>query len=97
MVKLKSCDACLYMKSSTVLFMFELEHCINHAYFELCKNTYVVNEKFKQFVTYLRQNCIVNRFDAANILRKIYDKNSNVECELIAFALNNIVHNALYD
>jgi len=85
------------MKSSTVLFMFELEHCINHIYFELCKNTYVVNEKFKQFVTYLRQNCIINRFDAANILRKIYDKNSKVECELIAYALNNIVHNALYD
>jgi len=42
------------MKSSTVLFMFELEHCINYAYFELCKNTYVVNEKFKQFITYLR-------------------------------------------
>jgi len=97
MIKLKSRNVCLYMKSSTVLFMFELEHCINHAYFELCKNTYVVNEKFKQFVTYLRQNCITNRFDAANILRKIYDKNSNVECELIAYASNNIVHNALYD
>jgi len=78
--------------------MFELEHCINvHAYFETCKNTYVINEKFKQFVTYLRQNCIANKFDAANILRKIYDKNSNIECELIAYALNNIVHNALYD
>jgi len=73
----------------------ELEHCINHAYFELCKNTYV-NGKLKQFVIYLRQNC-TNRFNAANILRKIYDKNSNVECELIAYALNNIVHNALHD
>jgi len=86
MVKLKSRNVCLYMKSSTILFMFELKHYINHAYFELCKNTYVVNEKFKQFVTYLCQNCIANRFDAANILRKIYDKNSNVECELIAYA-----------
>jgi len=76
--------------------MFELEHCINHAYFKLCKNTYVNNEKFKQFVTYLRQSCITNRFDAANILRKVYDKNSNVKCELIAYALN-IVHNALHD
>jgi len=46
MVKLKSRNVCLYMKSSTILFMFELEHYINHAYFELCKNTYVVNEKF---------------------------------------------------
>jgi len=53
--------------------------------------TTVVNEKFKQFVTYLRQNCITNRFDAANILRKIYDKNE--ECKLIAYAFNNIVHN----
>jgi len=97
MLKLKSCDVCLYMKSSTVFFMFDLEHCINHVYLELCKNIYVVNEKFKQFVTYLRQNCIVNRLDAANILRKTYDKNSNVECELIAYAINNIVHNALYD
>jgi len=84
-----------YMKSSTVLFMFELEHCINHAYFELCKSTYVVNEKFKQFVTYLHQNCITNRFDATNILCKIYDKNSNVKCKLIAY--NNIVHNSLPD
>jgi len=57
----------------------------------------VVKEKFKQFVTYLRQNCIINRLDAANILLKIYDKNSNAECELIAYALNNIVHNALHD
>jgi len=94
MVKLKCHNVCLYMKSSTVLFMFELEHCINHAHFELCKNIYVVNEKFKQFVTYLRQNCIVNRFDAINILRKIYDKNSTVECELIAYALDSIVYDA---
>jgi len=34
----------------------------------------VVNEKFEQFLTYLCQNCITNRFDAAYILRKIYDK-----------------------
>jgi len=97
MVKLKSRNGCLYMKSSTILFMFELEHCINHTYFELCKNTYAVNEKFKQFVTYLRQNYITDRFDAANILRKIYDKNSNMECELITYALNNFVYNALYN
>jgi len=71
MVKLKSRDACLYMKSSTILFMFELKHCINHTYFEICKNAYVVNEKFKQFVTYLRQNCITNRFDAANIWQNL--------------------------
>jgi len=66
-------------------------------YFELCKNTYVVNEKFKQFITYLRQNCIANRFDAANILRKIYDTESNIKCELIVYALDNIVDDALHE
>jgi len=33
----------------------------------------------------------------ANILRKIYDKNSHIECELIAYALNNIVYDALHE
>jgi len=96
-VKLKSRNVCLYVKPSTILFLFTLEHCIEHVYFGLCQNTYVVNEKFKHFVTYLRRNCIIDKCDAANILRKICDKNSNVECELIAYALDNIVHNALHD
>jgi len=65
-------------------------------YFGLCQKTHFTSKKFKQFVTYLHQNCIT-KCDAANILRKIYDKNSLVDCELIAYVLNNIVHNALYD
>ena len=68
------------------------------------QNTYVVNyvkhgmsEKFKYFVTYLRQNCINNKYDAINILRKIYDKNSYIECELIVYAIDNIIYNALHE
>ncbi|KYQ52380.1 hypothetical protein ALC60_08543, partial [Trachymyrmex zeteki] len=38
-VKLSLCDKCLYMKS-TMLFMFELEQCIEHVYFDLYQNTY---------------------------------------------------------
>jgi len=57
-VKLKSRDVCL--KSSTILFMFELEHCINYVYFGLCQSTHMVSEKFKHFVTYFRRNCITN-------------------------------------
>jgi len=34
---------------------------------------------------------------AANILRKIYDKKSLKNCKLLAYALINIVRNALYD
>jgi len=57
----------------------------------------MVSEKFKQFVTYLRRNCVTNKCDAANILRKIYDAKSNIECELIAYALDNIVDDALHE
>jgi len=55
-----------------------------------------VNEKFKYFVTFLPQNCIINQCDAANNLYKIYNKNSIIECELIAYALDNIVSAALH-
>jgi len=57
----------------------------------------MVSEKFKHFVSYLRRNCVTNKCDVANILRKIYDKNSHVECELIAYALDNIVYDALHE
>jgi len=57
----------------------------------------MVSEKFKHFVTYLRRNCIIDKCDAANILRKIYDTESNIECELIAHALDNIVYDAIYE
>jgi len=56
-----------------------------------------VSEKFKQFVTYLRRNCITNKCDAANILRKIYDTESNIECKLIAYASDNIVYDAFHE
>jgi len=86
----------MYMKQSTILFLFE--RCIEHAYFELRQNIYVVNEKFKHFTTFLRQNCITNNRDAANIfINKIYDKNSIVDCKLLVYALDNNVHEALYD
>jgi len=92
-VKLKSRDVCLYVKPSTVLFLFiELGHCIEHVYFRLCQSTHMVSEKYKHFVTYLRRNCVTNKCNAANILRKIYDTESNIECELIAYALDNIVY-----
>jgi len=48
-------------------------------------------KKFKQFVTYLCRNCVTNKCDTANILRKIYDTESNIECELITYASGNIV------
>jgi len=84
-VKLTLYDTCMYLKPSTILFLFTLEHCIEHVYFGLCQSTHMVSEKFKHFVTYLRQNYINNKRDAVNILRKIYDKNLLIECELMHY------------
>ena len=86
---------CLQLK--IIFFTFELEHCVEHIYFELCQHTHGVTEKFKYFVTFLRQNCITNQCDAANTLHKIYDKNFIVEYELITYALDNIVYAALHE
>jgi len=55
----------------------------------------MVSEKFKYFVSFLRQNWIINKCDAANTLHQIYDKNSIIECELLVYDLNYIVHVAL--
>ncbi|XP_077257893.1 uncharacterized protein LOC143895015 isoform X1 [Temnothorax americanus] len=96
-VKLTSCGTSLYIKPSTVLFLFELEHCVENVYFQLCQNVHGVSEKFKQFVTTLRQNCITDKCIAVTILRKIYDENSIIDCELLAYALDTIVYNALHD
>jgi len=42
-------------------------------------------------------NCINNNSDAIDILRRIYDKNSYIEFELIVYSVDNIVYNALHE
>ncbi|XP_071571277.1 uncharacterized protein [Temnothorax nylanderi] len=96
-VKLTLHNNCMYMKSSTVLFLFKLEHCVEHEYFKLYQNTNEVNVKFNQFVTILRRNCITDKCDAARILRDVFDKNLIIDCELLAYALDNIVYDAIHN
>ena len=59
-VKLTLNGICLYMNSTTVLFLFELEQYIEHVFYELSQYTHSVSKKFKYFVLFLRQNCITN-------------------------------------
>ncbi|KYN21865.1 hypothetical protein ALC57_05759 [Trachymyrmex cornetzi] len=89
-VKLSLCDKCVYMKPSTILLMLDLEQCVEHAYFDLCQYTNIVSDKFDYFVNYLRQNCIMNKLEAVNTLRRIYDKHSGIACELIVYAVDNM-------
>ena len=96
-IKLILHNTYIYMKPATVSFMFELDHCIEHVYFAMMQNLNNVTDKYKHLVTFLRQNCITNKNDAVNILRKIYDKSSHIECELIAYASDIIAYDALHD
>ena len=94
-IKLTLRDACIYLKPATALFMIELDQCVEHVHFELYQCTNAVNEKFKYFVNCLRQNYIMNKREAIDILRKTCDKSSQIECELITYAIDTIVHDAL--
>ena len=80
------------MKPLSVLFLFKLEHCVENVYSELCQYTHIVNEKFKCFLTLLGENCIIDKYDAVDFLRKIYNKKSNIECDLIVYVLGNIIN-----
>jgi len=58
------------MKSAITLFLFELEHCINHMYFELRQQMHFASEKFKTFCI-LRQNYITDKCDAEKTLQDL--------------------------
>jgi len=67
----------------------------------MCISNYVrrriSQEKNLNIVTILRRNCITDKCDAEKTFRKIYDKESNIECELIAYASDNIVYDAFHE
>jgi hypothetical protein len=97
-VKLTVRDTSIYMKLSTVCFMLGLEHCVEHIYYSLHQYVYIVSEKYKLFVSLVRQTSyIYNQCDAEKLLREKYDKTSLIDCEMFTYALNKIVHDALHD
>jgi len=76
--------------------LLDLEHCVEHVYLGLSQNVYN-SEKFKHFISYLRQECITNKRDAINMFHNICDKNSLIECKLVAYALDQIVYHTLHE
>jgi len=74
----------MYVKPLTVLFLLEFEHCVENVYFKLWQDLHIVNEKYKQLVTLLQRNKINNKYDAIKMLHEICEKNSLIDCELLA-------------
>jgi len=70
---------------------------VSKIYISSCDRiSHVVNEKYKQFVTLSQRNNINNKCDPIKMLHKTCEKNSLIDCELLAYGLNNIVYDALY-
>ncbi|KAL6421141.1 hypothetical protein ACFW04_013959 [Cataglyphis niger] len=91
-VKLTVDDSCLYMKPAIILFLFKLKHCVNHKYLKLYENTEDVNARFDQFVRCLQSNMpSAMREDAVKILRDVCDKTSIIDCELVAYAADELL------
>ncbi|XP_071653775.1 uncharacterized protein [Temnothorax longispinosus] len=93
-VTLRDPATSLYMIPTTVLFLFEIEQCVEHVYFNLCQDIQHVNTKYKNFVTILRQNRITDKCQARKVLSEVSDGSSLIECELLAYGLDNIVYEA---
>jgi len=95
-VKFTSHDTSIYVQPSTIRFMLDLEYCVKNALRSIWQNAFIVDAKYKEFVTIIYQNCINNKCDALKKLCEVYDKTSLIDCELVMYALNEIVDNAIY-
>jgi len=95
-VKLTLCENSLYMKPPTLLYLFNFKNCIDHMHNWLCENTYLVNEKFKQFVTVLQRNNITTVCDVVRTIREsdVFNSESLIDCELLICAVNDIFYDA---
>jgi len=97
-VKLSLYGKYLYMMLSILFFMLDLEHCVEHVYLGLSQNVYNTSKKFKPFISFTSRMCYYcNKRDAVNILHNICDKSSLIECELVAYALDQIVYHTLHE
>ncbi|KYQ47201.1 hypothetical protein ALC60_13784 [Trachymyrmex zeteki] len=83
-LRLETSTARLSMSKSTVLNMFNLEHCVNRLISSLTVITDNVDQKFSRFL-----DIASTVTESANMLKTMYDdesfdRNDIIECELIA-------------
>ncbi|XP_036148325.1 uncharacterized protein LOC118647452 [Monomorium pharaonis] len=94
-VKFTLNNKALYMKPLTVQFLLNFEDVVNNVYFKLSRDMFVVKEKYNRFVNCLQRNNINNKCDAVKLLDEICVKTSLIDCELMVYASDNIVYDAL--
>ncbi|XP_011868213.1 PREDICTED: uncharacterized protein LOC105562190 [Vollenhovia emeryi] len=107
-VKVTSNNTSMYMKPSTISFLFELEHCVDRIYFHVYDDLETVHEIFEELVVRLQDIWMSGEKkcdspnDAVRILHDMYYKNSIencefisiIKCELMAYAVKEILGEA---
>jgi hypothetical protein len=97
-VRLAFRDRFICLKPSSVFFLLDLEHCVQNIYYYLHQSTHAVSEKYKEFVSLLRRsNNVFNKSDAIKLLHEKFNRTSILDCELLTYALDCIVDEALRD
>jgi len=91
-VKLSLHDTCLYMKLITLLFLFELEQCVEYVYYK--RSTHGVSEKFKLFYINFKKIVILVNTMLQILCTKFMIK-IVIDSKIMVYSLNYIVHAAL--
>lgn len=93
MFKLVVAEKSLYMKPTTLKYLFELKHCISYRHDWLGDNIFVVNSKFTQFLNIIKsKHCSdVEQVKAAIRDSDYFDTESIIDVELLACALPDII------
>jgi len=74
------------------IIFIRTQRCVEHVLHGL--NVYAVKEKFQKFVKFYAEIILIINAMHQKKLRDIYDQNSIIECELIAYALDDLVYTA---
>jgi len=84
-VCLESSDVCLMITESTILFMFNLDQCIELAFDQLIGIVEKVNTKFTRFSNIA--STVTDVKDVSNIIcaSDYFNKNQLLDCEAVVF------------
>ncbi|XP_011880611.1 PREDICTED: uncharacterized protein LOC105569069 [Vollenhovia emeryi] len=96
-VKVTSNNTSMYMKPSTISFLFELEHCVDSIHFELYADLETVHESFEELVVHVQdmwmsgeKKCDTPNY-AVRILHDKYYKNSTENGEFISIIMRELM------
>ncbi|XP_076669381.1 uncharacterized protein LOC143369390 [Andrena cerasifolii] len=94
LIKITDNRVVIYMTEATMCKLFAYNHCIEHMYTWLTENMYSVSSKYATFVDVLRSATAPTDYVKLISESEHFEQHSLIDCELLACAINHIVHDA---